>query len=73
MIRCIEVAEQADEAHPVAFLALDELALEQLDQNVALAGMQGVLAQLQHVAAIGGLRRRCESAGQGEGERERVG
>jgi hypothetical protein len=73
VIRRIQVAEQADNVHRVAFLALDELALEKLDQRVALAGVEGVLAQFQHRAATDGLCRLREGAGERKRERERVG
>src|SRR5262245_26937889 len=47
-IRSLQIAELADNSHAGRFLGLDELAVEQLDQDVALPGVQGVLAKLDH-------------------------
>src|ERR1700761_6425586 len=45
-VRIAGSAERADDIHALGFLALDEFSLEQVDQHIALAGFQGVLAQL---------------------------
>jgi hypothetical protein len=38
----------ADHRHPEGLLALDELAIEEFDQHIALAWMERVLAKLDH-------------------------
>ena len=47
-IRVIEVAELADHLQAECLLRFDELAIEEIDEDVALAGMQDVLAQLDN-------------------------
>ena len=47
----------ADELDAERFLRFDEFALEKIDQDVALAGFQRVLAKLDHGAARRGRRR----------------
>jgi hypothetical protein len=42
----IEISELPNYRNPERFLGLDELSIEDLDQSVALAWMQGVLPQL---------------------------
>src|SRR4051812_35430610 len=54
-VRPIKIAKRADELDADGFLRFDELALEKLDQHVALARVQRVLAKLEH----GGLHRLC--------------
>jgi hypothetical protein len=48
----IAIAELPDHAHPLRLLRLDELAIEQIDQRVALAGMQRVLPELENLTGI---------------------
>ena len=45
-VRIVEVAELADDGHALGLLALDEMAVEDVDQRVARAGMQVILAEL---------------------------
>jgi hypothetical protein len=45
-VRIVEVAELADHLHPDRLLRLHELAVEQVDQDIALSGMQRVLTKL---------------------------
>ena len=45
-IRVINVAELAEHHHPECFLALDELSIKKIHENIALAWMQRVLTQL---------------------------
>ena len=47
-IRVVEIAELADHPHPQGFLALDEFAVEEVDEDITLAWMQGVLAELNN-------------------------
>src|SRR5262249_59468332 len=46
----VRVAERPDERDAAHLLALDEFALEELNQRVAGAGMEGVLAELDDAA-----------------------
>jgi hypothetical protein len=46
-IRLVEVAELADHRHVDRFLCLDELAVEELDQDVSPARMERVLPELE--------------------------
>jgi hypothetical protein len=45
-VQMIQVAELAEDVHAEGFLGLDELAVEQLDQDVTLARVQRVLPEL---------------------------
>src|SRR5262249_22953125 len=45
-VRMIEIAKLRDDPNPDVLLRLDEFPLEQLDQDFALTGKQGVLPQL---------------------------
>src|SRR5262245_13629658 len=42
----IEIAERREDGYPHGFLRLDELLFEQVDQDVALSLVEGVLAKL---------------------------
>ena len=44
-VRIVEIAELADDRHALGFLALDQLAIEDVDQRIAGAGHKIVLAQ----------------------------
>ena len=52
-LRTIQITELSDHFHSDGFLRLDELAVEEFDQHVSLAGPEGVLAKLDHGAAGG--------------------
>jgi len=45
-VRAIEVSELPNHGNPQGFLSLDEFPIEEPDQHIALARMQGVLAKL---------------------------
>jgi hypothetical protein len=47
-VRAVQVAELADDPHAVSLLALDEMAVEDVDQHVPFAWMQRVLTQFEH-------------------------
>ena len=47
MVRPVEVAELTDHPHPHRLLRIDEGPVEQRDQHLPLAGVQGVLAELE--------------------------
>jgi hypothetical protein len=42
----VEISKLADHMHPHELLRLDELAVEQLDQDIALTGPQRILPKL---------------------------
>jgi hypothetical protein len=46
----VQVAKLPHHGHAHGLLRVDERAVEQLDQRIALAGVQRVLAQLHHLA-----------------------
>jgi hypothetical protein len=47
----ILIPELADDLHPVRFLRFYKLTLEEIDQDITLSGMKGVLPQLDDRAA----------------------
>ena len=47
-IRIIQIAKLADYRHASRFLRLDELSFEKIDQDIALAGDERVLAKLNN-------------------------
>jgi hypothetical protein len=42
-IRVVNIAELAEHSHPECLLALDELLIKEIDENIARARVQGVL------------------------------
>ena len=51
-IGIVKIAELPHHAHAFPFLRFDELAVEQLDQHIALARVQRVLAQLDDLRIV---------------------
>ena len=51
-IRAPPVAKLPHHRHAHSFLRLDEMAVEQIDQDVTLTRLEGVLAQFEHGTAI---------------------
>jgi hypothetical protein len=49
VVGAIGVAELSEDVHADCLLSLDELAIEQLDQGVAFAGVEQVLAELDQL------------------------
>ncbi|MDT4880098.1 hypothetical protein FQZ97_1158250 [compost metagenome] len=49
-VGCVQVTELAHDGHAHRFLRFHERPVEQINQHVALAGTQGVLAQFDHLA-----------------------
>ena len=52
VVGAVEVGELADHAHSLGLLRLDEFAVEERDQHVALTRMQQVVAQLEDPAVF---------------------
>ena len=50
----VQVAELAQHAHALRLLGFHKLPVEQVDEHLALLGVQGVLAQFDDGVGIGG-------------------
>ena len=51
-VRIVEVPELAEHVHADRLLRLDELAIEELDQRLALAWAERIAAQLDNLACL---------------------
>ena len=51
-IRIVEIAKLPDQLHPQRLLALDEFPFKEIDQDIPFAGIERVLAEFDHFAAV---------------------